>query len=89
MYIIDISYFVVYSVKMVDISDYTIKYRVHTASFYIVSDQTRHSMKVVRDRLHLKYDIEPPGHQVNKAWSNKLLQTGSLFDRPRSGRCDG
>ena len=22
----------------------------------------------------------------NKAWSNKLPETGSLFDRPRSGR---
>ena len=86
MYIIDISYFVVYSVKMVDTSDYTIEYRVHAASFYIASDQTRHAMKLVRDRLHVKYDIEPPEHCIIKAWSNKLLETGSLFDRPRSGR---
>ena len=67
MYIIDISYFVVYSVKMVDTSDYTVEYRVHTASFYIASDQTRHAMKLVRDRLRVKYDIEPPEHCIIKA----------------------
>ena len=85
MCIIDISYFVVYSVKMVDTSDYTIEYKVHAASFYIASDQTRHAMKLVRDRLRAKY-IDPTEHHVIKAWSNKLLETGSLFDRPRSGR---
>ena len=67
MYIIDISYFVVYSVKMVDTSDYMVEYRVHTASFYIASDQTRHAMKLVRDRLCAKYDIEPPEHCTIKA----------------------
>ena len=86
MCIIDISYFVVYSVKMVDTSDYTVEYRVHAASFYIASDQTRHAMKLVRDRLRAKYDIDPPEHHVIMAWSNKLLETGSLFDRPRSER---
>ena len=86
MYIIDISYFVVYSVKMVDTSDYTVEYRVYAASLYIASDQTRHAMKLVRDRLRAEYHIEPPEHRVIKAWSNKLLETGSLFDRPRSGR---
>ena len=58
---------------MVDTSDYTIKYRVHAASYYIASDQTRHAMKLVRDRLLAKYDIEPPEHRVIKAWSNNLL----------------
>ena len=86
MYIIDISYFVVYSVKMVDTSDYMVEYRVHATSFCIVSDQTRHAIKLVRDRLRAKYDIEPPEHCVIKAWSNKLLETGSLFDRPKSGK---
>ena len=86
MYIIDISYFVVYSVKMIDTSDYTVEYRVHAASFYIASDQTRHAIKLGRDRLRVKYDIEPPEHRVIKAWSNKLLETGSLFHRPMSGR---
>ena len=33
----------------------------------------------------MEYDIEPPEHCVIKAWSNKLLETGSLFDKPRSG----
>ena len=42
-------------------------------------------MKLVRDRLRAKYDIEPP-ERVIKACSNKLLETGSLFDRQRSGR---
>ena len=56
------------------------------ASFYIASDQTRHAMKLVRDRLRVKYDIEPPEHHVIKSWSNKLLESGSLFDRPRTGR---
>ena len=86
MFIIDISYFVVYSVKIVDTSDYTVEYRVHAASFYIASDQTRHAMKLVGDRLRVKYDIESPEHCIIKAWSNKLLETGSLFDRPRSVR---
>ena len=86
MYIIDISYFVVYSIKMINTSNYTIEYRVHAASFFIASDQTRHAMKLVTDKLRVQYNIEPPEHRVIKAWSNKLLETGSLFDRPRSGR---
>ena len=60
MYIMDISYFAVYSVKKIDTSDYTIKYRVHALSLYIASDQTKHAMKLVRDRLRVKYAIEPP-----------------------------
>ena len=44
MYIIDISYFLVYSVKMIDTNDYTVEYRVPVASFYIASDQTRHAI---------------------------------------------
>ena len=43
-------------------------------------------MKLVRDRLRVQYDIEPPEHRIIKAWSTKLLETGSLFDRPRGGR---
>ena len=86
MYIIYISYFVVYSVKMVDTSDYTVEYRVRAASFFIKSDQTRHTTKLVRDRLHMEYDIESPNRCAIKAWSNKSQENGSLFDRPRSGR---
>ena len=71
---------------MADISYYTVEYRVHVASFYIASDQTRHVMKLVRNILRAKYDIEAPEHRVIKVWSNKLLETSSLFDRPRSGR---
>ena len=41
-------------------------------------------MMLARDRLHAKYDIEPPEHHVIKAWSNQLLETGRLFDRSRS-----
>ena len=41
IYITDISYFVVYSIKMIDSSDYTIEYRVHVASFFIASEQTK------------------------------------------------
>ena len=86
IYINDISYFVVYSIKMIDSSDYTVEYRVHAASFFIASEQTRHAMKLVRDRLRVQYDIEPQEHRIIKGWSTKLLETGSLFDRPRSGR---
>ena len=71
---------------MIDSSDYTVEYRVHAASFFIASEQTRHTMKLVRDRLRVLYDIEPPEHRIIKAWSTKLLETGSLFDRSRSGR---
>ena len=86
IYITDISYFVVYSIKMIDSSDYAVEYRVHTDSFFITSEPTRQVIKLVRDRLHVQYDIEPPEHRVIKAWGTKLLETGSLFDRPRSGR---
>ena len=52
---------------MVNTSDHTVEYRVYAALFYIASDQTRHAMKLVRDRLRAKYDIEPPEHRVIKA----------------------
>ena len=71
---------------MIDSSDYTIEYRVHAATFFIANKQTRHAIKLVRDRLRVQYDIEPPEHRIIKAWNNKLLETGSLFDRPKSGR---
>ena len=71
---------------MIDSSDYTVAYRVYAASVFIASEQTRHAMKLVRDRLRVQYDIEPPEHRIIKAWSIKLLKSGSLFDRPRSGR---
>ena len=71
---------------MIDSSDYTVEYRVHAASFFIAREQTRHAMKLVRDRLRVQYDIEPSEHCIIKAWSTKLLKTGNLFDRPRSGR---
>ena len=86
IYITDISHFVVYSIKMIDSSDYTVEYRLHAASFFIASEQTRHAMKLVRDRLRVQHDIEPPEHRIIKTWSTKLLNSGSLFDRPRSGR---
>ena len=86
IYITDISYFAVYSIKMIDSSDYTVEYRVHVASFFIASEQTRHAIKLVRDRLRVQYDIEPPEHRIIKTWSTKLLETGSLSDRPRSRR---
>ena len=86
IYITDISYFLVYSIKMIDSSDYTVEYGVHAASFFIASELTKHGMKLVRDRLRVPYDIEPPEHRIIKVWSTKLLETSSLFDRQRSGR---
>lgn len=72
--------------KNADISTYTIQYRVNAAAFYISSDKSRHAMKLVRDRLREMYDVEPPEHRIIKLWSEKLLETGSIFDRPRCGR---
>ena len=54
MNIIDSSYFVVYSIKKIDTSDYTVEYRVRAASFFIASDQTRHAMKLVKDKLRVQ-----------------------------------
>ena len=71
---------------MVDTSDCMVAYTVDSDSFFIASDQTRHTMKLVRDRLHVEYDIKLKEYWVIKAWSNKLREIGSLFDRPRSGR---
>ena len=71
---------------MVDSSENLIKYRVVASSYYIASDQTRHAMKLVRDQLRDRYQCEPPEHRVIKAWSTKLLETGSLIDKQRSGR---
>ena len=71
---------------MIVSSDYTVEYSLHAASFFIASEQTRHAMKLVRDRLRVLHVIEPPEHRIIKAWSTKLLETGSLFDRSRSGR---
>ena len=61
-----------------------VEYKVHAASFYIASGETRHTIKLVRDRLHVEYDVEPKEYRVIKAWSNKLREISSLFDRPRS-----
>ena len=65
---------------MVDTSGYMVEYRVDAASFYIASGRTRHTTKLVRDRLHVEYDIEPKEYRVIKAWSNKLREIGSLFN---------
>ena len=52
-----------------------VEYKVHAASLYIASGQTRHTMKLVRDRLHVEYDVELKEYCIIKTWSNKLLQS--------------
>ena len=41
-------------------------------------------MKLVKDRLHVEYDVELKEYHIIKAWSNELQEIGSLLDRPRS-----
>ena len=41
---------------------------------------------MVRDKLREKFGVEPPDGRIIKSWSEKLFETRSLLDRPRSGR---
>lgn len=69
-----------------DISDYSIEFRIFAAAWWQESDQSRHAMKLVRDKLRDRYDEEPPEARVIKQWASKLFETGSICDRQRSGR---
>ena len=70
---------------MVNTSDYMVNIEFTLLRF--TSQVTKLDMPLsLLDRLCAKCDIEPPEHCIVKAWSNKFLETGSLFDRSRSGR---
>lgn len=71
---------------MSDVSEYTIEYRVFSSVWWKESNQSRNDMKNVRDKLREKYGTEPPEGKIIKMWAEKLFQTGSVLDQPRSGR---
>lgn len=71
---------------MSDVSKYSIEYRVLSSVWWRESDQSRHAMKLIHDKLREKYGIEPPRGKIIKMWAEKLFQTGSVLDLPRSGR---
>lgn len=69
---------------MSDVSKYSIEYRVLSSVWWRESDQSRHAMKLIHDKLREKYGIEPPRGKIIKMWPEKLFQTGSVLDLPRS-----
>ena len=71
---------------MSDVSKYSIEYRVLSSVWWKESDQSRNVMKFIHDKLREKYGMEPPRGKIIKMWAEKLFQTGSVLDLPRSGR---
>lgn len=71
---------------MSDISQYSIEYRVLASAWWHESDQSRHAMQEVRNKLRDKYDHEPPDPRYIRVWAEKLFTTGSVLDQSRSGR---
>jgi len=71
---------------MSDVSKYTIEFRVLSSAWWFESDNLKMAMKSIRKKLKEKYSIDPPNGKYIKSWSEKLFQTGSVLDLPRSGR---
>lgn len=40
----------------------------------------------MRNKLRDRYDIESPAARVIKGWAEELFSTGTIIDKPRSGR---
>jgi hypothetical protein len=73
---------------MCDKSEYTFEFRILAATWWHESDKSKPAMKNIRqllsERFHLPGDV--PHGRVIKLWEKKLFATGSLVDKPRSGR---
>ena len=71
---------------MVDTSKYTIEYRILAATWYHECDKGVTAIKQMKQRLRDRFDDEPPHTRVIKTWEEKLFNTGSILDAPRTGR---
>ena len=72
--------------NMIDSSPYTIAFRIQAAAWFYESDRSAKAMRDVKAKLKATYDSEPPHGRIIAQWMEKLFATGSLFDKPRSGR---
>lgn len=73
-------------IQMIDQSDYTLEFRILAASWLHETDGSNSAMRIVKQRLRDKYNIEPPQGRYLKVWEEKLFTTGSILDMKRPGR---
>ena len=73
---------------MCDKSEYTFEFRILAATWWHECDQRKGAMRNIRRQLSEKFNLkgDVPHGRVIKEWEEKLFTTGSLFDKPRSGR---
>ena len=71
---------------MNDISPYSIPFRVQASAWLYESDKSNKAMRAVKAKLRESYDCEPPDGRIITQWMEKLFGTGSVLDKPRSGR---
>ena len=69
-----------------DNSQFTIEYRILAAAWLYESDGSIIAVRNVKSKLRDRYGIEPPDARYIKAWADKLFTSGSILDKPRSGR---
>ena len=71
---------------MSDISSYSIPFRVQADAWLYESDRSNSAMRTVKTKLRERYDCEPPEGKIITRWMEKLFDTGSVLDKPQSGR---
>ena len=67
-------------------SDYILEERIVASVWTHERPQTGNSMRQVQDDFQQRFRKEPPPKQTLLRWERKLFQTGSVKDKPRTGR---
>ena len=71
---------------MADQSHYTIEFRIIAACWYHESNKSAADIKLVKDKLRERFDVDPPRTSVIAAWEEKLFLAGSIVDKKHTGR---
>ncbi len=69
-----------------DNSQYTIEFRILAAAWFFESDGSIVAVRNIKNKLRDRYGVEPPDARYIKVWADKLFTSGSILDKPRSGR---
>ncbi|KAK5644610.1 hypothetical protein RI129_005910 [Pyrocoelia pectoralis] len=67
-------------------SDYTIEERIVTSTWVHERPRTGKTLEQVRTDYQLRFGREPPSNRTLLRLEQKLFPTGSVKDKPRSGR---